>query len=108
MATKFFCENPDCDNYQKTITEGRVRYRTVKGSLIPEVKKCFHCNAALSTREEKSVTVPQISIGKFAGMTNEDKAATLKKRAEIFNKKDDVKGRKEEIRKRTVKKFFEE
>lgn len=106
MAIKFFCENPDCDNYQKMTTEGRVRYRMIKGNLVPETKKCSHCGEGLSVQETKEVGVPRISIGEFAGMTSEQKASALKKRAEVFNKKDDVKGRKKEIQERTIKKYF--
>lgn len=106
MAIKFFCENPDCGNYKKLTTEGKVRYQMREGHLVPEVKKCSYCGEVLSVEETIEVGVPQISIGKFAGMTSEQKASTLKKRAEIFNKKDDVKGRKKEIQERTIKKYF--
>lgn len=106
MAIKYFCENPDCENYQKNLSMGKIRYRMVGNQLVPETKKCPACGSVLSVNEEIEPGPFKVNIGEFASMTPMQKSAKIKKRCEESMKREDAAGRKEEIKMRTIKKFL--
>lgn len=105
---KWFCENPDCGNYMKSLTMGKVRYQMKDGKLIPEGKVCPSCGQPLAYSEKIEPGPFKVNIGEFAGMNPSQKSEVLKKR---YVKKQKEEGAQEKInhyRNKALKKFFNE
>ena len=107
MAVKYFCENPECPGYRKTISEHKVQYVMREGKLVPsKTPKCKDCGEPMAYTEINNAEVPNFNIGEFAGMTNLQKSEMLKKRANEANKKDNVIEKKRYYTKKVLKNFF--
>lgn len=106
MATRFFCENPDCDRYQELTIAGKLTYRYNGNEFVPENQYCPNCGklmAYLETKEEGPITC---NYAGFSSMDSDQKKAILKKRTQMFDKKNDAQGVKEHNRNKVLKKFF--
>lgn len=99
---KWFCENPDCKEYKKTVFHaGKLTYVLRNGSLVPAtVKKCSVCGEPMSYIDEKNTEMPNLKIGTFSGMSDLQKKEVLQKRAAKHNQKPEV---RDEIKRRREK-----
>lgn len=103
---KWFCENPDCENFHKSVSIGKVRYHMKDGNLVPETKKCVSCGQILSYSESIEPGPFKVNLGEFASMTPEGKQAILKKRAIEASKTSREKERIEHTKNRVLKNFL--
>lgn len=89
---KWFCENEECSEYMKLVPHtGKLTYVFRNGTLIPAtIKRCPVCGKEMSYKDEKNTEMPNLKVGTFSGMSNEQKADVLKKRAALHNKKPEV------------------
>lgn len=104
---KFFCENPDCPGYRKTILGHKVKYVLKEGKLVPtSTPKCKDCGEYLALIEERNTEIPNFGIGEFNGMSNEQKAEVLKKRHIEHTKTSKTQEEMKFHRDRTLDRFF--
>jgi hypothetical protein len=107
MALKFFCENPDCPGFRKTIAGHKVQYVLREGKLVPSrTPNCKDCGEPLALIEERNSTVPNINIGEFNGMSAEQKADILKKRHQEHTMSSNTKEEAKFHADNTLKRFF--
>lgn len=107
MALIYYCNNESCEKHGETVLPHKISYVFKEGKLFPgNIPKCPACGKQYSFSETLSKKVPEIAIGEFAGMSLQQKTTTLKKRADIYNKKDGAIEKKEFYRKKAIDKFF--
>lgn len=106
MATRFFCENPDCDRYQKLTVVGKITFRYNGKEFVPDNQYCPHCKSLMAYQEIKEEGPITCNYAGFNSLDSDQKKAVLKKRTQLFDKKNDARGVKEHNRNKVLKKFF--